>query len=615
MKKLLGLILILVMAGCSEDTATSAVTTFGDSLITNGDFNSNNDDGWSSYFLGGSAGSKGVRGQKFCFDITNKGTQAWNIQLFQDVRIEPGKRYQLRLNAQAKTKVQLRVAIERNYGDYGSVGSEPFIFSLTPDAKAYLGEIMTQQQDNVRLAISTGGDFVETTPVTVCIDNVLLREVVASSAPTPNPTTPAPTPAPTNPTTPAPTTGSYEDNLKMIKAASVRNRNHDNSPYSATAQSSLPLDPSSSPLFGSREEYVQKGEPGVAFQSTGVFRTRCEFSHFSYDDPIVYPNQPGAAHLHMNFGNTDVNAYSTSETLNNRGSSTCNGQELNRTGYWVPALFDTQGNVRIPDFVHVYYKGEGLSNGKSVVYPPGAAMIAKGDKLANNVSSDQGGTKGMGGDKVTFICTDSWNSVFSPVSDTMPDCSQSPVGHRYRVLKMHIKFPTCWNGQDASKPENWFLPKSNWYWNDCGDMATLPNLEYILFYNIGLDESTAGWYLSSDVDPQSRQINVNSGSSIHGDWWGGWHPDINKQWLDNCVNPKKNQAGGCGDGYLSDHGPDVSNPYGGPALKLRPDYTGPDKVSAETLYKELCPQGSAFTSATAAAYCTPNQKSSLHSHH
>jgi hypothetical protein len=32
--------------------------------------------------------------------------------------------------------------------------------------------------------------------------------------------------------------------------------------------------------------------------NTGNFRVVCHYSHMNYDDAIVYPNQPGAAHMH-----------------------------------------------------------------------------------------------------------------------------------------------------------------------------------------------------------------------------------------------------------------------------------------------------------------------------
>ena len=126
----------------------------------------------------------------------------------------------------------------------------------------------------------------------------------------------------------------YRTNLDMILGASVRNRNHDNSPHLNTP--SAQLVPQNH--YGPRSEYLNNpaGNPEQAFPvpAGGQFRVACEFSHFSYDDPLIYPGKPGAAHLHMYFGNTHVNAFSTYDSLINSGSSTCNGQELNRTGYW-----------------------------------------------------------------------------------------------------------------------------------------------------------------------------------------------------------------------------------------------------------------------------------------
>ncbi len=46
----------------------------------------------------------------------------------------------------------------------------------------------------------------------------------------------------------------------------------------------------------------------------GQFRIQCQWSHFGYDDPIVRPGSPGAAHLHMFWGNTNTNARSISRT-------------------------------------------------------------------------------------------------------------------------------------------------------------------------------------------------------------------------------------------------------------------------------------------------------------
>ncbi len=400
----------------------------------------------------------------------------------------------------------------------------------------------------------------------------------------------------------------YQANLDMIRTATVRNRNHDNSPYINTA--SADLKPENH--YGPRSEYLNNpgDNPEQAFPipAGGQFRVACEFSHFSYDDPLLFPNMPGAAHLHMFFGNTDVNAFSSYDSLVNSGSSTCNGQELNRTGYWAPAVFDGQGNVRIPERVVVYYKGEGQSRGASQVYPEGAAMITHN---INTMPGDKGGSPG----KLTFACTDNFSTPSGEGGNTMPACDGSKYKNQYGVddnprvvLEVNIKFPQCWNGQDPANWRNFQPPSGNWYGSNCsGEFnQNFPNLEYFINYVVDVGENTSDWFISSDVNPDSLTRDEAGGASIHADWWGGWHRQTNQTWIDNCVNYASGTASGCGFGYLTDGGPNGGSPSDGPALKLRPQYDGPYKVPADQLLQELCPDpAKAYSKPEDAAYCAP----------
>jgi len=405
----------------------------------------------------------------------------------------------------------------------------------------------------------------------------------------------------------------YARNLALIRSASIRNRNHDNSQYLTTKSADLVLEN----LYGPRSEYLNNpgGNPENAFPTFegGQNRTACEFSHFAYDVPIVFPNKPGASHLHMFFGNTDANAYSTYNSLINTGSSTCNGQELNRTGYWVPAMFDANGNVRIPERIVVYYKGEGLSNGNSIVYPERAAMVAKPD--INTVSFFNGGTRDPNdpsNSKFSYVCSNQYSENGGTSSNTIPVCNgdrnQPPANPTYTVLEVNIKFQQCWNRRNPAKPENWLFPRfGSWYGSGCENNATLPNLEYFVNYRVDPGETTEGWYLASDINMHTLELDKAPGSTNHGDWWGGWNKKINQMWIDNCVNFKlPNERSGCGFGYLTNGGPDGDNPRPGPALKIRPQYTGPYKVPAETIFNELCNTSRSYTKPEDAAVCNPD---------
>lgn len=403
--------------------------------------------------------------------------------------------------------------------------------------------------------------------------------------------------------------GDYASNLALIQGQTIRNRNEDASPHRMTPSAQLVPENH----YGPRAEYLAtvdgNKEPSYPVPNGGQFRVVCEFSHFAYDDPLVFPGQPGASHLHMFFGNTDANAFSTADSIRNTGGATCNGSELNRTAYWVPALFDNRDHVRIPERIVVYYKGEGQANGKAEVFPEGAAMIASVD--INTIEGAQGGTKGVA---FSYNCSDNYSGANENLSNTMPVCdgnrfiNQYGVNDPYPVLEINVKFPQCWNGQDPGNPSNFRHPQyATWHGSVCeGEYnRTLVNLEYFVNYRLEPGETTEGWHLSSDVSPTERAVTQTPGSTIHGDWWGGWHKETNQMFLDNCVNYRTSVPSGCGHGYLTDGGPNNAAPFDGPALELREQYLGPMKVPAADIYGELCPNGGALTTAAAAAYCNP----------
>ena len=413
----------------------------------------------------------------------------------------------------------------------------------------------------------------------------------------------------------------YAENLALLRAVTPRNTLHDNSPWRDTPQEDLvdsnhlgprsdylqgDVDPNVAPFWSGKEFPGSMRESASPEEEGGQFRVTCEFSHFAYDDPLVFPGKPGASHLHMFFGNTDTNAFSTYDTLINSGSSTCNGQELNRTAYWLPALFDSEGNVRIPMRAIVYYKGYGLANGRSQAYPPGAAIIAM--QNLHKVSPDEGGVEGF---EEAYQCSDQFRGGRTPQSNNMPIC---PGGNVFmKTIELHVKFPNCWNGQDPSDTRNWSVSRAGvWYYSECQDWITTPNIEYIVQYQVEEGENTDGWYLASDVNRETLEIDKPRGSTLHADWRGGWNKAINQEWLDNCVNFKiPGVPSGCGLGFLSDNGPDPENPLPGRALKLRPQYDQPQngapKVSATALYQQLCPDGRSISSPEDAAYCTVDQ--------
>lgn len=331
----------------------------------------------------------------------------------------------------------------------------------------------------------------------------------------------------------------------------------------------------------------------------GVFHVTCQFSHFAYDDPIVFPDQPGVSHLHMFFGNTHSNAYSTPDSILNEGGSTCSRGELNRTSYWVPAFIDTgrNNNLVIPDEFMVYYESFDGEQAKVQDFPDGLRMVT-GDALAKSVQPNVGN---FGSPLVRWKC--GWyDNAFTSTSSgrrgeyqkTPPYCSAGSYSH----VEFQIKWPYCWDGKNldvADHKSHVVFPATgnNHLRSDTCPSShpnVLPRITYRLHFKTNQISSSQNLLLSSDVQKQSRQ-NSPFGVSGHGDWFGGWNRSVLKILMDNCV---RHRGESCDPEHLGD-------PAGRQFSKT---FTGGRTINAD-LMVDYCPKRtSPATNVYDLAYCT-----------
>lgn len=300
----------------------------------------------------------------------------------------------------------------------------------------------------------------------------------------------------------------------------------------------------------------------------GILRINCDFAHSSYNDPIVYPGQEGAAHLHRFYGNTLLDENSTIETLLTSGESSCQGNTLNRSSYWIPALLapsydpasgnrltDANGDpafkvvpavVGNDDVAHeIFYYSAGVSDLSSIQpIPLGLKMIA-----GNHM-----GQPGMEQDTsiVRWHCQ-SWESdeATNPRwSTSIPQCAAPDR------LRMDIFFPSCWNGTDldsADHKSHLAYPVSSGSQTVCPASHSVPIMRVSYHYAWGVlpdvydpaTQTSRGWRLASDM--YAVDASTPGGMSLHGDWFNAWHPEALQAVLDFCMK------GGldCHDGNLS----------------------------------------------------------------
>lgn len=153
------------------------------------------------------------------------------------------------------------------------------------------------------------------------------------------------------------------------------------------------------------------------------FIVSCDFSHAAQDDPIVYPGQPDASHLHVFFGNTATDAFSTTESL--LGGATSCDQPLDTAAYWAPALF--RGDEMLEPIAATAYYRAGVGMDPRVVepYPSGLLMVA------GNAHATERQPLSI----VAWGC-----GVGAARSHEPQPCPES------RALRMMVTFADCWDG-------------------------------------------------------------------------------------------------------------------------------------------------------------------------
>lgn len=298
-------------------------------------------------------------------------------------------------------------------------------------------------------------------------------------------------------------------------------------PPAPTSSIGLPLTTgfalgSATPRVQATSEVAPRAGDGV-----GAFRTVCEPTHMSYDDPIVFPGQPGRSHLHTFFGNAGVTGNSTANSIRNSGNSSCRGGTLNRSGYWVPSMVDTRTNLAVmPVGSDFYYKTgyRGVRPADVRPFPVGLRMIA----------GDAKNTSATGGTAWRYHCHS--GGGFGP---SIPNCG---VGDE---VVQEIFFPQCWDGVNLDSPDHKsHMAYANPSRSGCPASHPVPlsEITFNIHYRVTSANQATYWRLSSDTYAGP------AGYSAHGDWWNGWDQNAMEAFVRTC----NNQALDCKSHLLGD---------------------------------------------------------------
>jgi len=290
--------------------------------------------------------------------------------------------------------------------------------------------------------------------------------------------------------------------------------------------------------------------PSSAPDVLGAFRFLCGAGQVSYDDPIVYPGKPGAAHLHQFFGNLGANANSTYESLRKGGDSTCQN-ELNRSAYWMPAMLDGKGNVVRPDFVSIYYKRRPVSDPFCTTAAKGCTGIPRGLRLVFGWDQSRPSEPQPQNNKLfNFKCVKGWTPTTAAFPDMIEPMKACKPG---QWLSATINTPECWNGVDLDSKDHRSHLADMVRDRNSGNLhcpsthpMIIPRFTMGVGYSIEVGDDPTLWTLASDHMLPARLR--RPGASFHSDYFEAWEDGIRQRWEAGCIDKMLN----CSDGDLGD---------------------------------------------------------------
>lgn len=247
----------------------------------------------------------------------------------------------------------------------------------------------------------------------------------------------------------------------------------------------------------------------TALTGDGRFTSVCDFVRHRADDPIVFPGQPGASHVHSFFGALETNAFSTYESL--QGSGTSCEFAGDTAAYWIPSLL-VRGAPVSPVVAKIYYN-TGHKDGASIrPFPPRLQMIA-GDAHAR---ADEPQSLRV----VDWAC-----SAGMALDQTVAPHSCFGTGNR---IEAHVRFPDCWDGVHVNPPDH----RSHMAYSERGVCPSgwVPVPKIVLAIEWGIS-SADGVSLSS-----------GGAHTLHADFYNSWDQAALRSAIDRCLH-----AGvGCG---------------------------------------------------------------------
>lgn len=263
--------------------------------------------------------------------------------------------------------------------------------------------------------------------------------------------------------------------------------------------------------------------PTVTFTA---FRTLCLTGHRNFDDPIVYPGNPGVSHQHQNFGNVSTDFSSTYVSMV-AAETTCDDstrpapppESGDTAGYWMPVPV-VNGEPIEPPIGAIFWYRQPLACGD--VYAGTYCAQAATMKIhhtfpkdlrvvigaATATSADTNPLFAMQAGHMHWNCYPSLGVTYTPTPNECKTLAEGvPGGAR---LDLWLVFPACWDGVRLDSPNH---RDHLAYTSELGCPATHPVVLPQLFAQIPYTP-----FNGSDFDGWTSGADYTA----HFDFWNAW---------------------------------------------------------------------------------------------
>jgi len=278
---------------------------------------------------------------------------------------------------------------------------------------------------------------------------------------------------------------------------------------------------------------IHLGLPSV---EANVWTVDCTVLTTQRMDPIVFPNEEPAGHVHTIVGGSKFDQSALYDDLQQSQCTTCNVAK-DKSNYWVPQLYvkkQRDGKFYHVDMdFHVYYKlindrgqtdfsNNPLQPGEMHAFPPGFQVLA-------------------GKPGATEANYNIQHKCMGP-NDNTEGFPEHP--EECWAIRAEITFPSCWNGDDGTGGDHSYhmsYPQGgHWEAGPCPN--THPKRVPTLFFE--------AIYLTGDTFEAGDQLvysyNDWTGYGFHGDFLMGWNNGVIESMIEYCRTHEDGMATQCG---------------------------------------------------------------------